>query len=147
MKTSLLKKNATYFKAFGHAKRLEIISILQGHQLTVGQIVQMTALRQAAVSQHLILLKDLGLVSAQKIGKEIYYSLCRDSFVDLTNFVKTLTRSTPIEDAEPTVIDPICHMHLTPSVASYTSEYDGVRHYFCGKGCLKEFNNVHKGAL
>lgn len=147
MKTSLLKQNATYFKALGHAKRLEIISLLQGHQLTVSQIVQMTALRQATVSQHLMLLKDLELVCTQKIGKEIYYSLCIKSFVELSNFSKTLTRLTPVEDAEPTVIDPICRMHLTPSVASYTSEYDGVRHYFCGKGCLKEFNLNHKGVL
>lgn len=147
MKTSLLKKNATYFKAFGHAKRLEIISLLQGHQLTVNQIVQMTALRQAAVSQHLMCLKNAHLVTTQKIGKEIYYSLVIQPFADLAIFAKTLTRLNPVDDAEPTVIDPICHMHLTPSVASYTSEYDGVRHYFCGKGCLKEFNNVHKGAL
>ena len=107
----------------------------------------MTALRQAAVSQHLMLLKDLELVCTEKIGKEIYYSLCIKAFGELSGFTKTLTRLTPIEDTEPTVIDPVCHMHLTPSVASYTTDYDGVRHYFCGKGCLKEFNGSHKGAL
>lgn len=147
MKTLLLKQNSAYFKALGHAKRLEIISLLQGHQLTVNQIVQMTALRQAAVSQHLMLLKDLELVSAEKIGKEIYYSLCVKSFVELSNFTKTLTRLTPVENTDPTVIDPVCHMHLTPRVTNYTSEYDGVRHYFCGKGCLKQYNRSHKGAL
>lgn len=143
MKTSLLKQNSTYFKALGHTKRLEIITLLQGHSLTVNQIVQMTALRQAAISQHLILLKDLGLVSTEKLGKEIYYSLSIDRFAILATFTKTLTRINPVEDAEPIVIDPICHMHLTPSLASYTTEYDGVRHYFCGKGCLKEFHVSH----
>lgn len=147
MKTSILKRNSAYFKALGHAKRLEIISLLQGHQLTVNQIAQMTALRQAAVSQHLILLKSARLVATKKIGKEIYYSLITQPFADLTVFTKTLTRLNPVDDAEPTVIDPVCHMHLTPSAASYTTEYDGVRHYFCGKGCLKEFNGSHKGAL
>ncbi len=147
MQTSLLKQNSLYFKALGHAKRLEIACLLQGHQLTVNQIVQMTALRQSAVSQHLTLLKDLDLVSAEKIGKEIYYSLTQVPFAQLATFIKTLTRTTPVEDAEPTVIDPVCHMHLTPSAASYTTEYDGVRHYFCGKGCLKDFGLLHKGAL
>ena len=147
MKRSLLNKNAAHFKALGHAKRLEIICLLQGNQLTVGQIVQMTALRQATVSQHLIILKNLGLVCTEKIGKEMYYSLCVKSFTDIAGFTSILTRLSPIEDVEPTVVDPICNMSLTPSTANYTAEYDGVRHYFCGKGCLKEFNNVHKGAL
>jgi len=140
MKSIIIKQNATFYKALGHAKRLEIIYLLQGHQLTVGQIIQMTALRQATVSQHLIILKELGLVCTEKIGKEIYYSLCIKSFTNLAEFTKNLSRLTPTGDSEPTVIDPICHMSLTPSTASYTAEYDGVRHYFCGKGCLKEFN-------
>lgn len=147
MKASELKKYSNLFKALGHAKRLEIITLLQGHQLTVNQIVQMTALRQSAVSQHLMILKESGLVVATKTGKEIYYTLSSRPYIELLTFTNNLTRSKPIEDAQPTVIDPICHMHLTPSVASYTTEYDGVRHYFCGKGCLKEFSGSHKGVL
>ncbi|PIR98753.1 transcriptional regulator, partial [Candidatus Collierbacteria bacterium CG10_big_fil_rev_8_21_14_0_10_44_9] len=53
MKASVLHITARYFKSLGHAKRLEIITILQGHSLTVNQIAQMTGLRQATVSQHL----------------------------------------------------------------------------------------------
>ena len=147
MKTSVLKKNSQLFKSLGHAKRLEIVSLLQGHSLTVNQIVQMTLLRQATASQHLMFLKDQGLVCAEKIGKEIYYSLCPGPFATLASFTKILTRVTPADDSEPTVIDPICHMHLTPSTSPYTKEYDGVRQYFCGRGCLKEFNILHKGAL
>ena len=147
MKISVLKSYSGQLKALGHTKRLEIVCLLQGHSLTVGQIAQMTALRQAAVSQHLMLLKDQGLVQASQLGKEIYYTLRGDSLANLATLIKNLTRINPIEDAEPTVIDPICHMHLTPSTSDHTKEYDGVRHYFCGKGCLKEFNFLHKGAL
>jgi DNA-binding transcriptional ArsR family regulator len=134
---------ASLFKTLGHAKRLEIVTLLQGHSLTVNQIVQMTALRQSTVSQHLILLKKHKLVCVKKIGKEVYYSLCTDTFIKLSNLVKTFTRLTPVSGAEPTVVDPICHMHLTPETASYTTEYAGVRHYFCGRGCLKEFHVNH----
>lgn len=147
MKASILKANAKIFKVLGHSKRLEIVTLLQGHSLTVGQITQMAGLRQSAVSQHLIILKLAKIVCTQKLGKEMYYSLCVKSFSDLVNFTKNLSRVTPIEDAEPTVIDPICLMHLTPRMASYTTDYDGVRHYFCGKGCLKAFSGLHKGAL
>ena len=147
MKDSIIKLTARHFKALSHAKRLEIVCLLQGHSLTVSQIVQMTGLRQAAVSQHLIHLKDTGIVCTEPIGKEVYYSLCLTLLSSLTDFVKNLTRIKPIDDAEPTVIDPICHMSLTPSSASLTTTFNGVRHYFCGKGCLKQFNTTHKGAL
>lgn len=147
MQSSLVRKNATYLKVLGHAKRLEIVCLLHGHELTVNQIVQMTALRQAAVSQHLMILKNSGLVTTSKVGKEVYYTLKLDRFISLSLFIDGLTKARPMSDVEPTVIDPICHMHLTPESASYTTEYDGVRHYFCGKGCLKEFNISYKGGL
>src|SRR3989339_385272 len=139
MQVSIIRSNSSIFKVLGHNKRLEIVTLLQGHELTVGQITQMTDMRQAAVSQHLIMLKDQKLVCTQKLGKEIYYTLCPEIFAELALFVKGLARLSPIEDAEPTVIDPVCGMALTPSSASYTCTYDGVRHYFCGKGCLKQF--------
>ena len=147
MQASKQKQNATYLKALGHAKRLEIVCLLHGHELTVNQVVQMTALRQSTVSQHLMLLKQVGLVRQSKVGKEVYYSLTEDHFMSLSLFIDSLTKVKPMEDAQPTVIDPICQMKLTPHSASFTTEYDGVRHYFCGKGCLKEFNLEHKGAL
>ncbi|MFH2019767.1 MAG: metalloregulator ArsR/SmtB family transcription factor [bacterium] len=143
MKLSVLKQNASLFKVLGHTKRLEIVCLLQGHSLTVNQIVQMTALRQASVSQHLMFLKANKLVTTQKIGKEIYYSLSCEPFNNLTNFIQNLTKLRPLEDAEPTVVDPICQMHLTPSSATYTDEYNGVRQYFCGKGCYNEFRKKY----
>ncbi len=147
MQSSPVKKNASYLKVLGHAKRLEIVCLLHGHELTVNQIVQMTALRQSAVSQHLMTLKQSGLVTTSKIGKEVYYALKQDRFTSLSLFIDGLTKVRPLSDAQPTVVDPICHMHLTPTSASYTTEYDGVRQYFCGKGCLKEFNTIYKGGV
>lgn len=144
MQRKLIKQNSAVFKALGHRKRLEIVCLLQGHQLTVSQIVQMTALRQAAVSQHLMLLKEYGLVTTIKEGKEVYYALEKDIFTKLTQFVKSLARISPVEDVEPSVKDPICQMTLTPSTASYTCTYNGVREYFCGKGCLNKFRRNHE---
>jgi len=127
------------FKSLGHTKRLEILSLLRGHVLTVGQIAQMIGLRQATVSQHLGILNSSQLVKTERQGKEVYYSLATETFsqllTDLATFVKT---SSP---KEPTVIDPICHMRLTPSSTHYICEYNGVKQYFCGRGCLKIFSS------
>lgn len=147
MRSSIIGNNASYLKLLGHTKRLDIVCLLHGHELTVNQIAQMSGLRQAGVSQHLMLLKKSGLVQQTKIGKEVYYSLAMDRFATISLFIDSLTKARPMTPAEPTVIDPICRMHLTPSVASYTTEYDGVRQYFCGKGCLNQFSRSHKGVL
>ncbi len=147
MRAAEFAKQANLLKVLGHTKRLEIVCLLHGHELTVNQVVQMTGLRQAAVSQHLMNLKDSTLVRQSKIGKEVYYSLSEDRFISLSLFLDSLTKVRPMSDAQPTVIDPICRMSLTPRTASFTAEYDGIRHYFCGKGCLNEFSGLHKGAL
>ncbi len=144
MNTTEIIKNAKLFKALGHKTRLEIICLLHGHELTVNQIVQMTGMRQAATSQHLMYLKASKLVHAKKLGKELYYSLTDNTLLNLSLFVDHFTNEAPLTDSEPEVVDPICHMLLTPTKARHTAEYGGVRHYFCGKGCLKVFTKAKK---
>ena len=143
MNTAVIKHNSQLLKALGHAKRLEIICLLHGHELTVNQIVQMTGISQSAVSQHLMSLKTHKLVQSHKLGKEYYYTLVANTLLNLSLYLDALTKPTPMLPTEPTVVDPICQMSLTPSTARYTTEYGGVRHYFCGKGCLNLFNTRH----
>lgn len=140
MNTTEIVKNSKLFKALGHKSRLEVICLLHGHELTVNQIVQMIGMRQAAVSQHLMYLKSQKLVQSKKLGKELYYSLVDNTLINLSLFMDHFTKSKPLFNDEPEVIDPICHMSLTPSTARHTQEYGGVRHYFCGSGCYKKFN-------
>lgn len=140
MKATEITMNARLFKSLGHSKRLEILCLLHGHELTVNQIVQMTGVRQATVSQHLMYLKATKLVQAKKLGKELYYTLRENTLLNLSLFLDHFTKTRPLISDEPEVIDPICQMKLTPSTAVCTTEYGGVRHYFCGKGCLAKFN-------
>lgn len=139
MNTISIVKNSKLLKALGHNKRLEIICLLHGHELTVNQIVQMTGIRQAAVSQHLMYLKAHKLVQAKKLGKELYYTLIDNTLLNLSLFIDHFAKSKPLLSNEPLVIDPVCRMSLTPSTACCTLEYAGVRHYFCGKGCFNKY--------
>lgn len=144
MQLPVIQSQSKLFKALGHSKRLEIICLLHGHELTVNQIVQMTLMRQAAVSQHLMYLKRTKLVHSKKLGKELYYSLESNTLFNLSLFLDHFTKSRPFLPDEPLVIDPICQMSLTPRTAACTTVYGGVRHYFCGPGCLKQFNEGHQ---
>ncbi len=145
MSKSVFIKQANLVKALSHPSRLEIIHLLRTHSLTVGQIAQMLAARQAYVSQQLVILKQAKVVVAHRTGKEMYYEVADQHIVQACDSLYKLVSARPLSTApEPTVLDPMCGMKLTPNTASHTTEYNGVREYFCGRGCLKEFHASHK---
>ncbi|MBI2476094.1 MAG: winged helix-turn-helix transcriptional regulator [Candidatus Taylorbacteria bacterium] len=62
-------------KGIGSNVRYKILESLLKGPLTVGEIVKSIRLSQPAVSQHLKTLKACQLVSGQKRGKEVFYSV------------------------------------------------------------------------
>jgi YHS domain-containing protein len=107
-------------------------------------MAKMLGARQAYVSQHLLILKKSKVVVARRDGKEMYYAVSDPRIMDACDALYSLVSEKPLSAApEPIVIDPVCGMKLTPSLAVLTTEYNGVRQYFCGQGCLKEFHANH----
>lgn len=68
---------AEIFKAFSDPTRLRIITLLAdaGNALCVNAITGKLDVTQSAVSQHLRILRHVGLVTAQRIGHHVHYSL------------------------------------------------------------------------
>lgn len=66
---------AQLLKALGNEQRLMILCHLLDGALSVGELNQRVALSQSALSQHLALLRELGLVSTRREAQTIYYSL------------------------------------------------------------------------
>ena len=62
-------------KGIGTASRYQILESLLGGPLAVGEIVAAVKMSQPAVSQHLKTLKACQLVSDEKRGKEVFYSV------------------------------------------------------------------------
>ena len=62
------------FTALGDEHRQRILLTFErGERLNVGQIVAVSTLSRSAVSHHLKLLKDAGVLQSEKIGKEVFY--------------------------------------------------------------------------
>ncbi|MDO8269605.1 MAG: metalloregulator ArsR/SmtB family transcription factor [Candidatus Levybacteria bacterium] len=55
--------------------RLKLLICLSESEKNVTQLIGNCGLSQSAVSQHLEKLRNAGLVTTKKIGKEVYYSL------------------------------------------------------------------------
>lgn len=63
------------FKALNDATRREILTLLKGGDKTAGEIADHFNISKPSISHHLDLLKQAGLVEAEKQGQFILYSL------------------------------------------------------------------------
>ena len=62
------------FTAMGDEHRQRILLTFEkGDRLNVGQIVEVSTLSRSAVSHHLRLLREAGVLYSEKVGKEVYY--------------------------------------------------------------------------
>jgi DNA-binding transcriptional ArsR family regulator len=66
---------AQVIKMLGHPIRLKIVAGLCSQECNVKHIWECLGLPQAAVSQHLALLKDNGIISGKRKGTEVHYSV------------------------------------------------------------------------
>jgi ArsR family transcriptional regulator len=68
-------RNMDFFKALADGSRLDILLRLAfaGRECTVSQIAQDCPLSLSVVSRHLKMLKEAGILSAEKRGKEVVY--------------------------------------------------------------------------
>ncbi len=55
--------------------RLELIHLIGTGEQTVSELIAVTGLRQANVSQHLSLLRQRGVVTTRREGTTVYYAL------------------------------------------------------------------------
>ncbi len=63
------------FKALNDTTRREILELLKDRDLTAGEIADQFNISKPSISHHLDLLKQAGLVIANKDGQFIHYSI------------------------------------------------------------------------
>lgn len=69
------KDAAGLLKALANEQRLMILCNLLGGPLAVGELNAQIGLSQSALSQHLAVLRDAGVVATEREAQTIYYSL------------------------------------------------------------------------
>ncbi len=63
------------FKALANSTRREILRLLQEGDMSAGDIAAHFTISKPSISHHLSVLKAAGLVSAERRGQELIYSL------------------------------------------------------------------------
>ena len=75
-------KNAHIYKLLANSKRLEILNILKKGEVGVEQLLKITKLSKANLSQHLALLRHNGLVLTRRDGLNIFYRIVDPRIVE-----------------------------------------------------------------
>ncbi|WRS28674.1 metalloregulator ArsR/SmtB family transcription factor [Oscillospiraceae bacterium MB08-C2-2] len=78
------------FKALSDGTRLKIIDLLLKHDFCVGALSRKLGISEAAVSQHLQVLRKAGLVSGEKRGYYTHYDLNRELFTQAASALQDI---------------------------------------------------------
>lgn len=147
----VFREHAEFLKAMSHPKRLEILHLLRDQELSVTEIQGMLDLPQANLSQHLMVLKDAGVLNSRRESKNVYYKLAHKNFIKASDLIRKVLIekhkddgnadefAKKMSDLVPLTSDPVCGMRLSPKTASFADKYKNHEYYFCASGCLDKF--------
>jgi DNA-binding transcriptional ArsR family regulator len=75
------------FEALASRPRREILAYLSSAQLTTSELAERFSMSAPAISRHLSVLENAGLVTSERKGQYVLYSLNRENLVNtLTGF-------------------------------------------------------------
>jgi len=84
---------AQLFKVLMHPTRLAILDELRDGEQCVCHMEAKFGLRQAYISQHLMVLRDAGLVTDRRDGWNIYYQVSKPEIFQVIDAMKNLTNT------------------------------------------------------
>lgn len=93
---------ASVMKALGHPVRLQIVAVLQQGEACVCHLEAVLGLRQAYISQHLMRLREAGLVVDNREGMNVYYALADEGIVRLLDAAMTISANLPYPSTKKT---------------------------------------------
>ena len=73
------------FQALASTPRRKILAYLAHAELSAGDIASRFAMSKPAVSQHLSVLENAGLIVSEKRGQFVYYRLLPDALANVLN--------------------------------------------------------------
>lgn len=87
-----LEKAVNMLKAIAHPMRISIISLLEdGKRMTVTEIHEKLDIEQSTTSHHLGILKDKGVLSSKREGKNTHYFLKNENLSKILDCIGKCT--------------------------------------------------------
>jgi DNA-binding transcriptional ArsR family regulator len=83
----VLMLQAELCKSLSDAKRLRIIQELRGGEKAVSELAAILGLKQSNTSQHLAVLRRIGVITPRKEGNAVYYHLADAKIAEACDLV------------------------------------------------------------
>lgn len=87
-KLELFKRHAEMCSICSNEKRLMIMESIGDGEKSVGDIADHLGMSSQAVSQHLRLMRDRGIVVSIRQGRQIFYEIANDKFLRAFRLVR-----------------------------------------------------------
>jgi len=91
--TKRIELNAKVIKALAHPTRLFIVEELSKTEQCVCDLTAMTGFDISTVSKHLSILKEVGIVSSDKRGLNIFYQLKTPCILNFLSCVENVVKT------------------------------------------------------
>jgi DNA-binding transcriptional ArsR family regulator len=79
-------------QALGNATRFEIVKLVREREMAAGTIAKRFQLTRPAVSQHLGMLREAGLLDERRVGSQRLYVVRPEGFAEIVEFVEGFWR-------------------------------------------------------
>jgi DNA-binding transcriptional ArsR family regulator len=80
-------RNAQIFKALAHPTRIHLIELILAKRPCVKMMEETLGLAQPNISQHLSLLRNLGIVQTERDGNQICYFISNERITKLIDLI------------------------------------------------------------
>ncbi|NJL73188.1 MAG: winged helix-turn-helix transcriptional regulator [Candidatus Competibacteraceae bacterium] len=81
----MVSRDGQCFAALASTARRKILAYLSATDLTAGEIAERFSMSKPAISKHLQILENAGLVTSEKNGQFVTYSLVRENLTNTLN--------------------------------------------------------------
>lgn len=85
-----MDKTVQIFKALGDETRLKILIILSKSRICAKGISKYLGISEAAVSQHIRVLKEAGIIVGEKVGYHVHYDLQEPVLLEIIKFIEQM---------------------------------------------------------
>ncbi len=94
------KARARIIKAMGHPTRLFIVDELSRNQLCVCKLTEMIGADISTVSRHLSILKEAGIITDEKRGRQVFYILRVPCVLKFFTCVESVLKSSAVRQTK-----------------------------------------------
>jgi len=91
--TEIYERQARICKAFAHPGRLQILDLLGEGEQGVSQLQGALGISKTSISQHMAVLKSVGVLSTRREGKQIYCSLAMPEVKQACQLIRQVLRA------------------------------------------------------